>query len=66
MIAADTTVALGGEILNKPADEGENRAFIERLAGREHEVFTGHALGYGTDFMMGKLVTTADTVLSVA
>lgn len=25
-------------------------------------VFTGHTLGYGTDFMMGKLVTTADTV----
>lgn len=46
VIAADTTVALGGEILNKPADEGENRAFIERLAGREHEVFTGHALAF--------------------
>ncbi len=47
VIAADTTVALGGELLNKPADEGENRAFITRLAGREHEVFTGHALAFG-------------------
>ena len=41
IIAADTTVALGGAILNKPAGVAENAAFIARLAGQWHEVFTG-------------------------
>jgi septum formation protein len=41
IIAADTTVALGGNILNKPANVAENAAFIARLAGQWHEVFTG-------------------------
>ncbi len=48
VIAADTTVATGGAVINKPADFEENRRFIRRLAGREHEVFTGHALAYGS------------------
>lgn len=47
VIAADTTVVVDGQIINKPADEEENRAFIGRLAGREHAVFTGHALRLG-------------------
>jgi septum formation protein len=47
VIAADTTVVVDGQVLNKPADEDENRAFIERLAGREHQVYTGHALRLG-------------------
>ncbi|HLU83769.1 MAG TPA: Maf family protein [Trueperaceae bacterium] len=47
VIAADTTVVVDGMVINKPADEEENRAFIARLAGREHEVYTGHALRLG-------------------
>ena len=47
VIAADTVVVLDGDILGKPADRAENRRFIERLAGRQHEVYTGHALLYG-------------------
>ena len=41
VIAADTTVALEGRILNKPADIEENAEFIEHLSGRWHEVHTG-------------------------
>ncbi len=41
VIAADTTVALEGRILNKPADIEENAEFIEHLNGRWHEVYTG-------------------------
>lgn len=41
VIAADTVVALGEELLGKPADEAENRAFVRRLAGRTHQVYTG-------------------------
>lgn len=46
VVAADTAVAVDGVILNKPADRRDNEGFIARLSGREHEVFTGHALAY--------------------
>jgi septum formation protein len=46
VIAADTTVALGKVVLEKPKDREENKLFIRRLQGRRHEVFTGHALVY--------------------
>lgn len=46
VIAADTTVALGNQVLEKPKDKEENKLFIERLQGRKHDVFTGHALIY--------------------
>ncbi len=44
VVAADTTVVEGDEMLAKPLDRAENRAFLERLSGRTHVVFTGHAL----------------------
>jgi septum formation protein len=44
IIAADTTVAIGGEILNKPASIAQNAEFIARLAGAWHEVYTGVAV----------------------
>ncbi len=47
VIAADTVVSLGDGILEKPGSEDENREFIRRLAARQHDVFTGHALLYG-------------------
>ena len=47
VIAADTVVVVDGEVLGKPADELERRAFIERLAGRSHVVLSGHCLWRG-------------------
>lgn len=44
VLAADTVVALDGELLGKPAGPGEAQAMLARLAGRRHEVFTGVAL----------------------
>jgi septum formation protein len=44
VLAADTTVALGGEFLNKPADADAARAMLRRLSGRAHEVLTGVCL----------------------
>ncbi len=44
VLAADTVVALAGELLGKPAGPDEARAMLARLAGRRHEVFTGVAL----------------------
>ncbi len=40
VIAADTTVLLDGEMLNKPADVTEAWAMLRRLRGRAHEVQT--------------------------
>jgi nucleoside triphosphate pyrophosphatase len=44
VLAADTVVADGPDILGKPADRGQARAFLQRLRGREHRVITGVCL----------------------
>jgi septum formation protein len=37
-LGADTLVAVDGDILGKPADAGQAREYVARLAGRTHEV----------------------------
>lgn len=44
VLGADTTVALGDEALNKPADLASATRMLRRLSGRTHRVFTGVAL----------------------
>ncbi|WP_375760481.1 Maf family protein [Corallococcus exercitus] len=44
VLAADTTVALGSELLGKPRDAAEARRMLTRLSGQVHEVFTGIAV----------------------
>ncbi len=44
VLAADTTVVLGRELLGKPRDAAEAREMLSRLSGRTHEVHTGVAL----------------------
>lgn len=46
VIAADTTVVLGEDILGKPASLEEAVAMWSRLSGREHHVLTGVAVGH--------------------
>lgn len=58
VIAADTTVDLGGEILGKPEDDNDARAMLRRLSGRTHRVHTGLALRCGDR-------TVAETVSSL-
>ena len=43
VLAADTTVALGDEILGKPADRADAERILGRLSGRDHEVHTAVA-----------------------
>jgi len=45
VIACDTVVDVDGALLGKPADEREARAFVRRLAGREHRVVSGLVVG---------------------
>ena len=46
IIAADTVVALGDEILGKPTTPSHAGAMIHELSGKTHQVYTGVALIY--------------------
>jgi septum formation protein len=41
VIACDTDVVLDGEVLGKPADAEEARAYLDRMSGRAHTVMSG-------------------------
>lgn len=47
VIAADTAVVVGGEILGKPSGLEQNAEFLRRLSGTTHTVLTGHCLRRG-------------------
>lgn len=49
ILCADTTVALGRDILGKPADVTDARRMLERLSGTTHRVLTAVALQHGPD-----------------
>ncbi|TAK11296.1 MAG: septum formation protein Maf [Anaerolineae bacterium] len=44
VVAADTTVVDGGQILGKPANAAEAEAMLRQLRGRTHQVLTGIAV----------------------
>lgn len=44
VITADTTVLVGDEVLNKPADAAEARGMLIKLSGTVHRVVTGVSL----------------------
>jgi MAF protein len=44
VLAADTTVVDGSDILGKPKDESEAVVMLNRLRGHAHQVYTGIAL----------------------
>jgi septum formation protein len=64
VLAADTVVSLGSEILGKPADENEARAMLQRLAGRRHEVLTAYRIRLG-EHMVERVVATFVTFRSL-
>ena len=57
VLAADTVVAVGRRLLEKPADEAEAARFLKLLSGRNHRVFTGVAVARG-DRVVGRVVDT--------
>lgn len=44
IIAADTIVVLGNEIIGKPTDRDDAIAILSRLSGQRHQVITGVAI----------------------
>lgn len=41
VVAADTIVVCGGEVLGKPKDEADAHRMLRLLSGRDHQVMTG-------------------------
>lgn len=60
VLAADTAVVLGREILGKPADAAEAAQMLARLSGRRHRVLTAVALAF-----QGKLALALSDTLVV-
>jgi septum formation protein len=49
VLAADTTVVLGAEIMGKPVDAADATRMLRALAGRKHQVITGVCLKRGDE-----------------
>ena len=60
VLAADTAVVDGAEILGKPRDEAEARAMLERLRGHTHQVYSGVALLRMSDDLLLKDLCITD------
>ncbi len=52
ILAADTTVVDGPDILGKPADAAEAVSMLKRLRGHAHQVYTGIALFRKSDGLL--------------
>jgi septum formation protein len=57
VLAADTEVVVGGEVLGKPRDRDDAEAMLRRLAGRSHEVMTGIAVQRGSTSRLAQVTT---------
>jgi MAF protein len=55
ILAADTTVVDGPDILGKPQDQAEATAMLKRLRGHTHQVYTGVAVLRRSDTRSGPL-----------
>jgi septum formation protein len=44
VLGADTIVVIAGEVLGKPRSIVEAKEMLQKLSGREHEVFTGFSI----------------------
>ena len=57
VIAADTIVVCGGEVLGKPRDEEDAFRILSLLSGRHHEVMTGMTVLRGNEVITHTEVT---------
>lgn len=66
VLAADTVVAIGGEILGKPADPADAARMLRRLSGRSHAVYTAVAASRdgATSLRLASSEVTFRTLLS--
>ncbi|QDL54290.1 Maf family protein [Rhodoferax aquaticus] len=62
VLCADTTVALGREILGKPVDADDAVRMLTALSGKTHRVMTAVALGLGAK----KILTLSESLVTFA
>ena len=62
VLCADTTVALGDDILGKPADAQDAQRMLAHLSGRTHQVFTAVVLGW--DGQVAQACSASDVVFA--
>lgn len=60
ILAADTTVVDGADILGKPSDSAEAIAMLKRLRGHIHQVYTGIAVFRPRDGLLFKDLCVTD------
>lgn len=68
LVTADTTVALDGRILGKPANATDATEMLRQLRGRRHEVHTAVSLvSVGADYIgeMGRVLDVHTAVVSM-
>ena len=58
ILCSDTTVALGQQILGKPADADDARRILRLLYGTEHEVLTAVAMQSGAQRLQALSIST--------
>ena len=58
ILCSDTTVALGPQILGKPADAEDARRILRMLSGAEHEVLTAVAMQSGAQRLQALSIST--------
>ena len=58
ILCSDTTVALGPQILGKPADADDARRILRLLSGTEHEVLTAVAMQSGAQRLQALSIST--------
>jgi septum formation protein len=63
IIAADTTVAVDGAMLNKPSDAEEAKEMLGRLRGRTHQVYTGLVLLHPESGKQQESVCCTDVII---
>ena len=70
VLAADTTVALSGEILGKPENDADAFNMLKKLSGSKHEVHTAVAISFKgkvnvvLSSTMVEMMPLADTMIS--
>lgn len=57
VLCADTTVAVGTRIMEKPVDRDEAQKFLTLLSGRRHQVITGVAVRKGSKVSVRNVMT---------
>lgn len=60
LIASDTTVSVGSEILGKPRDEADARRMLHLLRGRTHRVVSGIYLSFNGQEALSHAVTEVE------